>query len=182
MKKLGRSMLVALGLILASPPDARAEEIFLGASVQGVDTPFSLDAGEDGAAIQFGFRGNPEKGLAKIGKPSLYLLGSANVDGYTSFVAAGLSWKIGDGPVYFRPGIGLAWHDRNYLRFKPIPGGRQRTDLGSSILFEPELIVGTRLKGNLSAEFAWTHTSNARLLSSQNPGVDHMGIRMVMKI
>ncbi len=162
--------------------NAQAQELFLGAAVQGVGTPFSLDANEHGTAVQFGLRGERESGLKKIGAPALYVQGSINVDGYTSWLSAGLSWKIGKGPVYFRPGIGLAYHDRNYARYKSIAGGRQRTDLGSSVLFEPEMVVGAKLVKNVAAEFAWTHTSNARILSKQNPGVDYMGVRMVVKL
>jgi lipid A 3-O-deacylase len=161
---------------------ASAQELFLGAAVQGVDTPFSLDANEHGTTVQFGLRGERESGLKKIGAPSLYVQGSVNVDGYTSWVSAGLSWRIGKGPVYFRPGVGLAYHDRNYARYKPIAGGRQRTDLGSSVLFEPEMVLGAKLVKNVATEFAWTHTSNARILSKQNPGVDYMGVRMVIKL
>lgn len=173
------SGLFAIALLHAAP--AMAEEFFLGSAYNGVDTPFTLDADEHGKDVQFGFRGNPEKGLEKFGSPSLYVQGSVNVDGYTSWVSGGISWKIGH-RFYARPGIGLAYHDRNTIRSHLVGTKHIRTDLGSSILFQPEIILGAKLTDDLSAEFAWTHISNAHILSNQNPGVDMMGLRIVIKM
>jgi lipid A 3-O-deacylase len=162
---------------LMAPSMANAQEVFLGASKQGVNTPFSLDAEEKGGNVQFGLRGNPESGLAVIGSPSLYAVGSVSTSGYTSFVAAGLSWKIGD-KVYLRPGIGLALHNRNTVRFG---ADRYRKDLGSPVLFEPEIAVGARINDRWSAELSWLHISHAQLFGIQNPGLDMIGARLVWK-
>ena len=176
MQKFYVAVLVTICSLLL-PARAEAEEVFLGGSFQGVGTPFTYYADEHGANIQFGVRGKPETGLSFIGKPSLYVLGSIIVDGYTNIIASGLSWKFGD-KVYIRPGIGLALHDRNAVRSGP---NRIRTDLGSPILFEPEIAVGTRLSERMSAELSWVHVSHAQLLSGQNPGLDMMGIRIIWK-
>ena len=54
-----------------------------------------------------------------------------------------------------------------------------RTDLGSRVLFSPELAVGARLSQRLSAEASWVHISGARLFNNeQNPGIDMMGVRL----
>jgi hypothetical protein len=165
-------------LALAMPSAAHAEELFLGAGAQGVDTPFSLDAQEKGANVQFGIRGKPEAGLSAIGSPSLYALGSVSTSGYTSLIAGGLSWKIGD-KVYFRPGIGLALHNRNYVR---VGADRYRKDLGSAVLFEPEIAVGARINDQWAAELSWVHVSHAQLFGVQNPGLDLIGARLVWKM
>lgn len=76
-----------------------------------------------------------------------------------------------------RPGIGLAIHDAPSLRVNPQTG--LRTDLGSRVLFEPEIAVGTRLSDRVSIEASWVHISNARLFDrEQNPGIDAIGVRV----
>jgi hypothetical protein len=161
-----------------APAPLAAQEVFLGGSFGGVDTPFSLDIGERGAAVQLGYRAAPQSALKAIGSPSPYALVSINVDGKTSFVAAGLSWKFGD-KVYVRPGFGLALNDNYKVRYDR---SRQRRDLGSVLLFEPELAVGAKLLPDLAVELSWTHISHAQLLSGQNPGLDVIGLRMVKRL
>jgi lipid A 3-O-deacylase len=152
---------------------AHANEVFAGVAAHEVDTPFTLKTRENGADVQLGWRGKRIEVLSIIGKPQPYVLGSLNTSGDTSFVAVGLSWTIGK-TFYLRPAIGLALHDG------PIPhlqNGR-RTDLGSRVLFEPEIGVGYRLNEKVSVEANWTHISNATLFSGQNPGIDMIGIRL----
>lgn len=177
----GLSALVLLpALVIARPAQAeeKSDEIYVGSSVHGVNTPFTLPTGEEGRDIQAGYRTKPIEGLAAVGSPSAYVHAQVSLDGNTNVVAAGLSWKIGD-KVYVRPGIGLAVHDDK------IPEGGangKRVDLGSRILFEPELALGARLSKKMSGEISWVHISNAQLLSSQNPGFDFIGARLVFKL
>jgi lipid A 3-O-deacylase len=100
------------------------------------------------------------------------------VNGNTNVAAAGLSWKFGD-KVYVRPGIGLAIHDDKIKQFRA--DGR-RLDLGSRILFEPEIAVGATISDKWAAEISWVHISNAQLLSGQNPGMDFIGARLVFAL
>ena len=171
-------MLFVSAALLCGATTANANEVWLGATKHGVDTPFTLKTAEGGADIQGGWRGDKIEGLSFIGKPSPYLLASLSVDGETSFAAIGLSWKIGD-KVYVRPGIGLAIHDGKIPRVLP---GRGRVDLGSRILFEPEIALGVKLNDKLFAEASWVHISNAQILSGQNPGLDVIGARLVLKL
>ena len=54
-----------------------------------------------------------------------------------------------------------------------------RTDLGSRVLFEPEIALGVDLSPRWSVEASWVHISNARIFNSkQNPGIDTMGVRL----
>ena len=118
--------------------------------------------------------------LELIGRPAPYLIASANTRGDTGFAGAGLSWKIGKGPLYLRPGIGLVVQDGPRLR---VGGDGRRTDLGSRILFEPEIALGTKLSDKVSIEASWTHISHARLFNrQQNPGIDMMGVRLVFAL
>jgi hypothetical protein len=142
MSPLRSSILAAtLTAGLAAAP-AAASEVYLGASFHGVDTPFTLEAGERGHDAQMGFRSERIEGLGAIGKPSAYVHAQASLDGETSLIAAGLSWKIGD-RFYARPGIGLALHNDRIAEYDA--AGR-RLDLGSRVLFEPELALGARLR------------------------------------
>ena len=162
------------------PAQACAEEVFVGANVNGVDTPFSAEVDEGGINIQIGIRGEPEKALESIGSPSLYVLASINRSGDTSFVAGGLSWHIDvANKLYFRPGIGIALQGRTAQRFRLSDG--RRTDLGSAVLFEPELVLGYEVSEKLSVELTWLHVSHARIFGRQNPGIDMMGARLAFK-
>ncbi|UVI39716.1 acyloxyacyl hydrolase [Qipengyuania spongiae] len=174
MRLLPIAACIAAGL--AAP--AQAEEVFGGIYAHGVDTPFTFDTGEGGLDVQIGVRSDRIQALDFLGKPAAHVFGSLNSrEGGTDFVAAGLSWTIGAGPVYVRPGIGLALHNAPELRVDPET--RIRTDLGSRILFEPEIAIGTNLSERLSVEASWVHISNARLLDrDQNPGIDMIGARV----
>ncbi|MGZ8998562.1 MAG: acyloxyacyl hydrolase [Allosphingosinicella sp.] len=166
------AFLIALGLLGSATP-ACAGELFAGLTVHDVDTPLNKGGFEEGLDVQLGWRGDRIQALKPIGGPSPYAFVSVSTEGDTNFAAIGLSWKIGD-KVFLRPGIGLAIHDRsdNVIR------GGLRGDLGSRILFAPELGVGVRLGKRVTAEASWVHVSHATLFSGQNPGMDNIGIRV----
>lgn len=163
-------------LSLASP--AMADEIYLGGSAHAVDLPTSLRTDEGGADIQAGYRTDRIDGLSAIGSPSAYLHAQVSLDGDTSVAAAGLSWKIGN-TLYLRPGIGLAVHDD---KIKEYASDGRRIDLGSRILFEPEIAVGYSVSEKIAVEASWVHVSHARLFSGQNPGMDFIGGRLVFSL
>ncbi len=175
-------LILALTLpIAAAPVQAQAQELFGGVYAHAVDTPASLETGEHGADFEAGYRFAPIEGLSAIGKPSPYLIASFNTAGDTSFAGAGLSWKIGKGRVYVRPGIGLVINDSPSHRVDPATG--YRTDLGSRVLFEPELAIGTRLTPRLGIEASWVHISHAQLFNrDQNPGIDMIGVRLTYAV
>ena len=159
------------------PASASAGEIYGGAYAHGVDTPFTFDTGEGGMDVQAGYRFDEIEALGALGGPQPYVFASVNTAGDTNFVGMGVSWQAEIGRIYLRPGVGLVLHDAPALRVDPETG--YRTDLGSRVLFEPELAIGTRLDQRWSIEASWVHISNARLFNSeQNPGIDMMGLRV----
>ena len=173
------SVAAAIGVLLCANP-AHADEIYGGLYVHAVDTPFTFDTQEDGLDLQIGYRLDPVEALHFIGKPQPYVFGSINSAGDTNFAGVGLSWKLGDGPIYVRPGIGLVIHDAPSVRVNPNNG--LRTDLGSRILFEPEIAIGMNLSERTSVEASWVHISNAQILDQdQNPGIDAIGLRLNYK-
>lgn len=163
--------------LLAAP--ASADEIYGGVYKHGVETPFTFDTGEGGVDFQLGYRLDPVMPLARI-EP--YVFGSVNSDdGGTDFVGVGVSRKFNFAGVYVRPGVGLVVHNAPELRVNPTTG--VRTDLGSRVLFEPEIAIGVNLAPRLSVEASWVHISNAQLFDSQqNPGIDMIGVRANLKL
>ena len=174
--KISFFLAATAAFLLASSP-ATAGELFGGLAIHDVDTPLNKGGYEGGVAVQAGWRGDPIRGLKAVGGPSPYVFVSVSAEGGTNLAAAGISWKIGD-KVYLRPGVGLAVHDRS----SNVVRGGLRGDLGSRILFEPELGLGVRLNERLSVEASWVHVSNAGLLSRQNPGMDNIGLRLNLKL
>ena len=170
---------LAAACLLSSP--AQAQEVFAGAYKHGVDTPFTLKTGEGGADIALGYRFAPIEALSAVGSPQPYILGSINTAGDTSFAGVGISWTLGKGPVYVRPGVGLVVHDGPESRIDPVT--RRNTELGSRVLFEPEIGVGYRVNERFSVEAHWMHISHAQLFNGdQNPGIDMIGARVNVKM
>lgn len=172
MKAFHRALLM-LGIATLGQRAALARELFAGVAKHAVDTPLTIDIHEQGTDLQLGYRWNRIGGLGFIGGPAPYAFASVNSRGDTSLAAAGLAWKIG-GPVYLRPGIGIAIHTGPAYRAGP----NGRTDLGSRVLFEPELAIGFQIAPRLTAEASWVHVSHAQLFSHQNPGLDMIGVRV----
>ena len=179
MRMKNRIALLAAGFAaIATGTPAQADEIFVGGYVHGVDTPFTLDIGERGADLQLGYRFDPIEGAYDL-EP--YLFGSLNTRGDTSFAGFGMSRKFEFGSVYIRPGVGLVLQDQSGVELDP--DTLRRKDLGSQVLFEPEIAIGADLSERVSIEASWVHLSHAQLFDSeQNPGVDMMGVRLNLKL
>lgn len=170
------SAAAAVCALLAAP--VQAGEIYGGIYAHGVDTPFTFDTEEGGVDVQLGYRFDEVESLSFIGSPEPYVFASVNSDGDTNFAGIGLSWKAELGEtIYLRPGVGLVVHDAPSLRASQETG--LRTDLGSRVLFEPEIAIGANLSERASLEASWVHISNARLFNDkQNPGIDMVGLRL----
>ena len=171
MVRVSYGLLLALMSVSAAP--AQASEIFGGIYAHEVDTPFTVGSSEDGLDLQLGWRGDRLDALRFIGRPSPHVFASLATSADTHFVAAGIGWRIG-GRLYVRPGVGLAVHTRGS---DGVSNG-VRTDLGSRIVFAPEIGLGYRVSDRLSVEASWVHLSHAQLFSRQNPGLDSIGVRL----
>jgi lipid A 3-O-deacylase len=164
---------------IAPAAPALAGELYGGVYKHAVDTPFTLDTQERGIDLQLGYRLGPVLPLAKI-EP--YVFGSINSEeGGTDFVGAGVGRKFSLGGAYVRPGVGLVVHNAPDVRVNPATG--LRTDLGSRVLFAPEIAIGMAVAPRISVEASWVHISNARLFNSrQNPGIDMIGLRANLRL
>lgn len=167
--------IAAMAGLVAAP--AAAGEVFAGAYAHGVETPLTFHTGEEGVDIQLGYRFGGIEALAAVGRPSPYMMASLNAGGDTSFAGAGLSWKLGKGPFYVRPGVGFVVHDGPSGRIDPASG--RHTELGSRVLFAPEIALGAKVSERMGIEASWVHISHAQLFNgAQNPGIDMMGVRL----
>ena len=175
-----RRAIIALALATGAVPcSAAAQEVFAGLYLHGIDTPMSLQTNENGANFVFGYRFAPLSSLSAIGRPTPYVIGSINTEGDTSFVGGGVGWTIGKGRIYVRPAIGVVMHDGPSER---VVSG-QHTELGSRILFEPEISVGYRFTDKLTLEVSWIHLSQGQLFNArQNPGLDMTGARLSFRL
>lgn len=185
---------VTAAVMLAAGP-ALAGEAFIGVYAHDVDDGISYGKFEDGAQIVAGVRTTALDELAFIGKPRVHLLAGVNTSGETSYVATGLAWRFKLGKrFYAQPGIGLAIHDGRVNlpspdapgitpqeRLKRISDRQSRLDLGSRVLFEPELSLGWKATERLSLELSWIHLSHGRLAGHYNPGVGDVGLRMLYR-
>jgi lipid A 3-O-deacylase len=160
-------------LLVATP--ACADEVWAG--VYQHDVTIAQTRFETGQDIKLGWIGDRIEALDAIGKPAPHVLVSKSLNGETDYVAAGLNWTFGK-RLYARPGIGMAVHNGPSRAFRK---GR-RVDLGSPVVFEPELALGWRINDRFALEASWIHLSHATLFSEQNRGMDSMGVRLLVRL
>ena len=189
MVRVGLTVLAMAGVMAAGP--TAAGEAFAGLYAHDVDDAISYGKFEDGAQVVAGVRTAALDELAFIGKPRVHLLAGVNTSGGTNYVAAGLAWRFEiSRRVYIQPGVGLAIHDGRVAfpspdepgitpaeRLKRLSDFRNKLDLGSRVLFEPELSLGWKATERLTMELSWIHLSHARLAGHYNPGVADVGLR-----
>lgn len=164
--------LLAVLLAVASAMPARAADLFGGVYAHDVHV-FAKNIREGGSDFELGYRFAPVVRFGPAGGPAPYVVGSINSAGGIGFGAAGLAWKFG-GPLYVRPGLDIAVQSGRMKRF--VDG--ERVDLGSRVLFEPELAVGVELLPRVALEASFVHLSHAQIFGHQNPGLDMAGLRL----
>lgn len=160
-------------LVLAAP--AQADDVWIG--LYEHDVTLAQTRFEKGQDLKAGWLGDRIERLRLIGRPSPHLLVSKSLNGGTDYVAAGLNWTVGT-KLYARPGIGVAVHNGPRRAYRE---GR-RVDLGSPVVFEPELALGVRIDDQVAIEASWIHLSHATLFSRQNRGMDSWGVRVLVRL
>jgi len=187
-------MAIALAAACVAGP-AAAGEVFAGVYAHDVDDGISYGKFENGAQLVGGVRTTALDELKVLGRPRVHLLAGVNTNGGTDYLAAGLAWRFHfTERLYVQPGIGVAIHDgRVNLPSPDAPGltpqerldrlrDRQtKLDLGSRVLFEPEVSLGWKATRRLSVELSWIHLSHARLAGHYNPGLGDVGVRLLYR-
>jgi hypothetical protein len=193
MARVALIVLAATAALAAAP--AVAGEAFAGVYAHDVDDGISYGKFEHGAQIVVGARTTDLDELKFLGRPRVHLLAGINTAGGTNYVASGLAWRFRLAErLYVQPGIGVAIHDGHVNLPSPDEPGitpeerlkRQhdfdtKLDLGSRVLFEPELSLGWKATRRLSLELSWIHMSHGRLAGHYNPGVADVGLRVLYR-
>ena len=188
-----RILLSTLAAAIAGP--AVAGEVFAGVYAHDIDDGISYGQFEDGAQIVAGARTTALDELSFLGRPRVHLLAGVNTSGGTSYAATGLAWRFDiNDRLYVQPGIGVAVHDGKVNlpppdepgltpeeRLKRLRDFQNKLDLGSRVLFEPELSVGWKATRRLSVEVSWIHVSHAKLAGDYNPGLGDVGLRLLYR-
>jgi hypothetical protein len=189
-----RTALAALAVAAIAAP-ATAGEVFTGVYAHDVDDGISFGKFEDGAQIVTGVRTTALDELKFLGRPRVHLLVGVNTSGGTNYLASGLAWRFPlSERLYVQPGIGLAIHDGRVNlpspdepgltpaeRLKRLNDFQTKLDLGSRVLFEPELSIGWKATRRLSFEVSWIHLSHGKLAGDYNPGVGDIGLRLLYR-
>jgi hypothetical protein len=189
-----RTVLAALAIAAIAAP-ATAGEVFTGVYAHDVDDGISFGKFEDGAQIVTGVRTTALDELKFLGRPRVHLLVGVNTSGGTNYLASGLAWRFPlSERLYVQPGIGLAIHDGRVNlpspdepgltpaeRLKRLNDFQTKLDLGSRVLFEPELSIGWKATRRLSFEVSWIHLSHGKLAGDYNPGVGDIGLRLLYR-
>jgi len=173
-----RMLVLGMSAFLASAfaaTPAHADEIFGGLYIHDVDTAFTIAGVEDGMDVQLGWRGEP---MTKL-RLQQYLHVAVNTAGGTHYAAFGFSRKFGD-KLFVRPGVGIAVHTGSTRDFQD--ESNDELELGSLILFAPELSIGTRINDRMTIEASWVHMSHGTLFGGQNPGMDNFGLRLSVQL
>ena len=193
-----KSYFVAAAALALCATPAAAGEVLLGVYqhdiMDGISHGGHFEHGKD---VVFGYRTASLDELSAIWSPHVHLIAGVNTLGGTDFVAAGFDWRIKFGPgerFYFEPGIGAAIHTGQVNLPSPFDPGltqaqidkriddfRTKLDLGSRVLFEPELALGWKATERWSLEVSWIHMSHAQLAGPQNPGLGDFGFRAVYR-
>lgn len=189
-----RTALAALAVAAIAAP-ATAGEVFTGVYAHDVDDGISFGKFEDGAQIVTGVRTTALDELKFLGRPRVHLLVGVNTSGGTNYLASGLAWRFPlSERLYVQPGIGLAIHDGRVNlpspdepgltpaeRLKRLNDFQTKLDLGSRVLFEPELSIGWKATRRLSFEVSWIHLSHGKLAGDYNPGLGDIGLRLLYR-
>jgi hypothetical protein len=175
-----RPIVLATVLLFSTGRSAAAGEVFTGVAAHDVNLGISVCCYEHGADVSLGWRSDPIVSLQHWGDLRLYAFGSANTEGGVAFAAAGAAWRLHlSDTLYLQPALGGAVQSGDADNFQRRP---DHLDLGSRLLFEPELSLGYRIAPRWAVEATYVHLSHAQLPGPQNPGLDDLGVRLVYRL
>lgn len=185
--------LAACAALLLAPAAAIAGEARIAAVAHDID---GLDAGvsgkESGAAIGLEYMWESPDFLDILFSPRPYIGGNIHLQGKTSFVGGGLTWR-GDitGRFYIDGSFGLVVHDgetelpgaevglpdeENQRRIR---ANAENIEFGSRVLFREQVALGVRVTESWAAEIFYEHLSHGNILDDgSNEGLDNAGLRL----
>ena len=141
---------------------------------------------EPGPAINGDILFNSPNFLKIIWSPKPYVMGSANLQGDTSFGGVGLHWSFPIAKKWaFEPSFGYVIHDG--VLESPYPQGDPRGDayteehvlLGSRDLFRTTFGIHREINDTWGVELMYEHLSHGQVLGNgRNQGLDNIGLRV----
>jgi lipid A 3-O-deacylase len=182
-RRLAAALLVVAPFLLANSALAGGLVDELKIGVLAHDIGFLGDSVEGGADIVGEVLFKSPDFLRVIGAPRPTIGGSINTNGKTDYLYFDMTWKEtvwrptlqqGDG-IYLGAFVGGAVHDG---RLNERDDGNK--DLGTRALFHLGVEAGYQITPAYSIELCFSHLSNA-FTSSQNPGLNNIGVRAGFK-
>ena len=188
---------LAFIVIFAAPP-ARASDVFVGGSTNGSPGVVATDVHQEGSAFEVGYRTDKLGFLRLLLSPQAYLFGSVSTKDDFDFVSAGLDWRIKTPTLhghatYAQLGLGASANTaKTYRLDTPLLPPliyqaradyyKTHADVGSNLLWEPEVALGVQVNRRVSAELFGLHMSHSRMAARENAGIDLFGARLNLKI
>jgi len=134
-------------------------------------------------------RGGGRENSIGLNAEVIFIGGTLNLEGNTSYGGAGFLWRQNLGDKFYGDiGIGLVIHDGTKVVFSRenltrqsfntlIRRSNEEISFGSRVLFRPTLTLGYRINEKWAGEVFFEHLSNGSIFGSVNEGVDNLGLR-----
>lgn len=174
----GSSLGLAIGLAFLAPAQADNSTQTLAIGVLAHDRGPASDHHENGVDLNLEWRFAP---LDIPGSPRPHLGATLNVQGDTSVVYAGLNVRLRESPRWFVDAfLGAAVHDGPLHKDPAIC--EQFSDCGFGTRFLPHfgLEIGYRIGSGASLSLFFDHLSHKWIISGENEGLDHVGVRYLL--
>jgi lipid A 3-O-deacylase len=171
----GSGLGLAIGLAFLAPAQAGNSTQTLAIGVLAHDRGPASDHHEDGVDLNLEWRFAP---LDIRGSPRPHLGATLNFQGDTSIVYAGLNLRVLESAPWFVDAfLSAAVHDGPL--HKDPAGCEQFSDCGFGTRVLPHfgLEIGYRIGSGASLSLFFDHLSHKWLVSGENEGLDHVGVR-----
>lgn len=171
----GSGLGLAIGLAFLAPAQADDSTQTLAIGVLAHDRGPASDHHENGVDLNLEWRFAP---LDLPGSPRPHLGATLNFQGDTSIVYAGLNLRVLESaPWLVDAFLGVAVHDGPL--HKDPAGCEQFSDCGFGTRFLPHfgLEIGYRIGSGALLSLFFDHLSHKWIISGENEGLDHVGVR-----
>lgn len=189
---MGRLILFVLAFFALAAPAHALSAARLGVAAHNVRFSDSdTQSHEGGVNFEAEALSKPIAALRMVGAPRAYVMASVNSNGDTSFVAAGLYWRLRLNRDWtLEPGFGVAVHDG--ARHNPYGSGDPRAAqfahdhqlLGSRWVFRDSLALDRRVGEGRAVGIVFEHLSNGGALfgHSDNQSLNEIGVRYTIAL
>ncbi len=193
MRRLLFILVTATAFAWAAQAEARViDEVRFGVAAHNVSFNNSSAQGDEkGPNLEVEIVGKPPRALRRLGSPRPYAMVSANLNGDTSYAAAGLEWRLRLNDQWsLQPAICVAVHDgAEHNRYQPSDPrahdyARRHQLLGSRVLFRESVALERRLDDRHAVALVYEHLSNGGGLfgHDDNQSLNQVGVRLSVRL